>query len=1070
MPKFHFYPVEQMSVITNKTSEVHAELRALNQVFATVRYLPDGRIKAANHRFLRITGYELPDLIGQQETMFLSKSYQRTEQNAIWEDLRAGKIVEKRSLCITNGGHEIWLHSRYVPLQNDGGHITEIVQIVEDVTEQQTREADERSQIIAINKTQAVAHFSLNGVILSANEIFLNAMGYEEQEILGQHHSIFIQEEERESTEYKAFWKELSSGAHRVGECRRINKDGKEVWLQAVYSPVLDPAGRPTKVVKYATDITQQKLRQADYSWQITAIHKSNLVITFDMYGTILDANDLFLEATGYTENEICGRHHRIFVEPSYAHSGEYAAFWQDLRKGHHRSGQYRRIGKDGKEVWLQATYNPIFDTNGQPVKVVKYASVVTDERLLQADNQGQIAAIHNAQCVISFELDGTIIDANENFLDATGYRYSDVRGMHHSMFVEEEYVKTEDYQSFWKKLSEGNHCAGEYRRICKDGREIWLQATYNPILDMNGKPFKIVKYATDVTADKMMHADHVGQINAIHRSQGVIVFNLDGTVAEANENFLSMFGYEANELDGKHHATLVEKEFAASREYVEFWDLLRTGAYHSGMYKRLGKDGREIWIQASYNPVLDLDGKPVKVIKYATDVSSNVALAEAFEDARRQANHDAATSLPNRAKLSSFMNACLGGPEASMVVFYIDLDRFKPVNDTYGHHVGDRVLGEVADRMRRALKDDQLVARIGGDEFVIAAPGMTMDEIEPFCKNLYKSVTQPIRHDGGEVSIGMSIGIAIAPTDATTPDELLRMADTALYRSKENGRGHYSFFASDMNEKISTQRQLAEDMRHSLTAGDFYLEYQPRFDTRQRTIRSVEALVRWAHPEHGRINPMDFISIAEQNGLIVPLGEWILRTACNAAAQWDSIGVSVNVSPIQFRDAGLVDKVKSCLLESGLPGHLLELEITEGVLLEDAERANEVLRDLKALGIKLAMDDFGTGYSSLSYLRNFPFDVIKIDRSFISDIDSSDSARSIIQAILGLGKALGLSVTAEGVETNEQLVMLTADQCNEVQGFLMARPLTTNQISELLNEIPQLKNKPSLDVLPKAS
>lgn len=1066
MTEFNFYPVKHMSVTTNKASEVHAELRALNQVFATVRYSPDGRIKAANHKFLRITGYDLSDILGQQDTMFLSKSYQRNEQNAIWVDLRAGQIVEKRSLCITNGGHEIWLHSRYVPLQNDRGHVNEIVQIVEDVTEQQTREADERSQIVAINKTQAVAHFSLNGIILGANDIFLNAMGYEEHEVLGLHHSIFIREDERDSADYKAFWSELANGGHKVGECRRINSQGKEVWLQAVYSPVLDPAGRPTKIVKYATDITQEKLRQADYRWQITAIHKSNLVITFDMYGTILDANDLFLEATGYRHEEICGRHHRIFVEPSYAHSGEYAAFWQDLRKGHHRSGQYRRIGKENKEVWLQATYNPIFDTSGRPVKVVKYASVVTDERLLQADNQGQIAAIHNAQCVISFEMDGTIIDANENFLNATGYRFADVRGKHHSMFVEEEYAQTSEYKDFWKNLSQGQHCAGEYRRICKDGHEIWLQATYNPILDMNGKPFKVVKYATDVTAEKLMHADHMGQINAINRSQGVAVFNLDGTVAEANDNFLSMFGYEANELDGKHHANLVEKEFAASKEYVEFWDTLRTGTYHSGLYKRLGKDGREIWIQASYNPVLDLDGMPVKVIKYATDVSSNVALAEAFEDARRQAYHDAATSLPNRAKLSNFMNASLGGPEASMVLMYIDLDRFKPINDTYGHHVGDRVLGEVADRMRRALKDDQLVARIGGDEFVIAAPGMTMEEIEPFCKNLYKIVTQPIRHDNGEVAVGMSIGIAIAPTDATTPDELLRAADTALYRSKENGRGHYSFFASEMNEKIIAQRKLAEDMRHSLSAGDFYLEYQPRFDTRQRTIRSVEALVRWAHPERGRINPVDFISIAEQNGLIVPLGEWILRTACNTAARWDSIGVSVNVSPIQFRDSELVNKVKSCLEESGLPGHMLELEITEGVLLEDADRANEVLQQLKALGVRLAMDDFGTGYSSLSYLRNFPFDVIKIDRSFISDIDSSESARSIIQAILGLGKALGLSVTAEGVETNEQLIMLTADHCNEVQGFLMARPLTEGQVSELLREIPELKNTKPAEIL----
>ncbi|WP_246697830.1 putative bifunctional diguanylate cyclase/phosphodiesterase [Rhizobium sp. G21] len=406
---------------------------------------------------------------------------------------------------------------------------------------------------------------------------------------------------------------------------------------------------------------------------------------------------------------------------------------------------------------------------------------------------------------------------------------------------------------------------------------------------------------------------------------------------------------------------------------------------------------------------------------------------------------------------MSTFLDAHLADPSASLAIFYIDLDRFKPINDTFGHQVGDKVLGEVADRLRRSLRENQMVARVGGDEFVIAAPGMTVDAVERFCAKLYAMISEPIRHDRGEIKVGMSIGIALAPSDGGTPDELLRAADTALYRSKQQGRGQFAFFATEMNEKIIAMRRLADDMRHSLAAGDFYLDYQPRFDTRARRIKSVEALVRWMHPEKGRINPMDFIPLAEQNGLIVPLGEWILRTACRTARDWDGIGVSVNLSPIQFRDRDLVQKVRSALQDSGLPSQLLELEITEGVLLEDAANAREVLEELKSLGIKLAMDDFGTGYSSLSYLRNFPFDVIKIDRSFIMDLDSSDNARPIVQAILGLGKALGLSVTAEGVETNEQLAILTADQCNEIQGYLMSRPLKSDQVTDLLKEIDKM-------------
>jgi diguanylate cyclase (GGDEF)-like protein/PAS domain S-box-containing protein len=810
-------------------------------------------------------------------------------------------------------------------------------------------------------------------------------------------------------------------------------------------------------VVKYATDITAERLRQADYQWQISAINRSHAVVTFDMHGVVLDANALFIEAMGYSAEEIIGSHHRVFVEPAYAHGAEYAAFWRGLQRGRHHAGQYKRIAKDGSSVWLQASYNPIFDARNCLVKVVKYATIVTEERLQQADHQGQIAAIHQAQCVISFDLDGTIVDANDNFLDAVGYRYSEVRGQHHSMFVDPETAAGADYAGFWKMLSAGQHHAGEYKRIGRDGREIWLQATYNPILDMNGQPFKVVKYATDVTLQKLQQADYQGQIEAVNKSQGVVELALDGTILSVNDNFLETLGYAIEDIRGQPHQMLIEPGLAEQQDYIDFWNTLRAGKYHSGLYKRIGKGGRELWIQASYNPILDLNGTPVRVMKFATDVTSNIEMAEAYADASRQAQHDAATSLPNRVKLASFMTEHLSVPAARMTVFYLDLDRFKPINDTFGHHVGDRVLGEIADRLRRQLRPDQIVARVGGDEFVIAAPDLPLEEVEDFAKRLIDVARSPIRHEDGEISVGISLGIAFAPTDGTAPDQLLRAADAALYQSKQNGRGSYSFFALDMNDRIVAERRLADEMRRALTLEQFFLEYQPRFDTRGRAIRSVEALVRWAHPERGRVSPVDFVPLAERNGLIVPMGEWILNTACKAATEWGDVGVSVNVSPIQFRDGDLVATVAAALASSGLEGHRLELEITEGVLLDDSDRALSILNGLKRLGVKLAMDDFGTGYSSLSYLRNFPFDVIKIDRGFIADMEAEGSSRSIVQAILGLGKALGLSVTAEGVETNEQLAMLSMDQCSEVQGFLLARPLDAAKVSELLTRLPEL-------------
>ncbi|WP_407522242.1 PAS domain-containing protein [Methylobacterium oryzisoli] len=1033
---------------------VPAELRALNATLASAVFAPDGRILRANNRLLRWFGYELGEIVRRSHAdLCHPDDRDREEAGRFWAALLGGRRCTVSCRRLRADGTEIWLRASYAPLAGPDGIVEEIVMLASDITGAQREEAADRVQIAAINASQAVIHFSLDGTILDANPLFLTVTGYARGEVVGRHHRMFLDPAESESAAYRAFWARLAQGEYQAGEFRRLARDGREIWLQATYTPVLDPAGRPFKVIKFATDVTAERLRQAAYQWQVAAIHKSHCILTLDMHGVIVEANDRFLEAMGYRMEEIEGRHHRILVEPSAAHGADYAAFWRALTQGRPRAGDYRCVGRGGREVWLQASYNPIFDMSGRPIRIMAYAVPITDEKLRQAEQQGQIAAIHKAQCVIAFSLDGTILDANDNFLRATGYRLADLRGRHHSLFVEPDHAGSAAYGTFWENLAAGQYQAGEFKRLAKDGREIWLQASYNPILDMNGRPTKIVTYATDVTREKLRQADHEAQIAAIRKSQGVVLLGLDGTILDVNAGFLATLGYRLDEICGRHHRVLVEPALAGSAAYAAFWDTLRAGAYVSGMYKRLGRDGREIWIRASYNPILDPEGRPTKVIKFATDVTADVAMAEAYEDAKRQAQHDAATALPNRVRLASFLAAMLAPPAARLAVLYLDLDRFKPVNDTYGHPVGDRVLGEIADRLRRMLRPDQIVARVGGDEFVVAAPDLADHEIEAFCQHILGLVAQPVRCEDTEIRVDVSIGVAVSPLDGTTPDDLLRSADTALLRAKQEGRGTYGFFAAEMNDRLVAHRALTDDMRRGLAAGEFFLEYQPRFDTRRQTIRSVEALVRWSHPERGRIGPAEFIPLAERSGLIVALGGWVMRTACAAAAAWPGIGVSVNVSPIQFRDDGLVDVVAQALAAASLAPERLEIEITEGVLLEDADRARRLLDGLKALGVKLAMDDFGTGYSSLIYLRSFPFDAIKIDRRFVADIERHESGRAVVQAILALGRALGLSVTAEGVETIGQLTALTVDQCNEVQGFLLAKPMPAGHISAMLSQ-----------------
>ena len=359
-------------------------------------------------------------------------------------------------------------------------------------------------QIAAISKSQAVIEFKMDGTIIAANENFLKTLGYTLEEIKDKHHSLFVEEAYRQSSDYREFWAKLNRGEYVADEFKRIGKGGKEVWIQASYNPIFDGNGKPTKVIKFATDTTQQKLATLDYTGQISAIGKSQATIEFKMDGTIVSANENFLKTLGYSLEEIKGKHHGMFVEEAYRQSSDYREFWAKLNRGEYIAEEFKRIGKGGKEVWIQASYNPIFDGNGKPTKVIKFATDTTQQKLATLDYTGQISAIGKSQATIEFKMDGTIVSANENFLKTLGYSLEEIKGKHHGMFVEEAYRQSSDYREFWAKLNRGEYIAEEFKRIGKGGREVWIQASYNPILDLNGKPFKVVKYASDLTPQKL--------------------------------------------------------------------------------------------------------------------------------------------------------------------------------------------------------------------------------------------------------------------------------------------------------------------------------------------------------------------------------------------------------------------------------------------------------------------------------------------------------------------------------------------------------------------------------------
>ncbi len=372
-----------------------------------------------------------------------------------------------------------------------------------------------------------------------------------------------------------------------------------------------------------------------------TALNRVQALIEFELDGTIIFANQNFLATLGYTLDEVRGKHHAIFCEPAYAASSEYKQFWAKLGDGEFDRGDYKRVAKNGTEVWINASYNPIFDADGKPYKVIKFATEITEQKRKNAEFEGKINAISKTQAVIEFSLDGIILAANDNFLSTMGVSQADILGKHHRMFCEPEYAASDAYRAFWRSLGEGIFDTGEYKRIASGGREVWLNASYNPILNAEGKPFKVVKFATDVTALKLHNAEYEGKVSAISKAQAVVEFDMAGNVLSANDNFLATIGYELEDIVGQHHRVFCEDDYAASLEYRKFWQKLNRGEFDTGRYQRRGNNGKRIWLQATYNPILDLNGKPYKVVKYAVDVTEQVDLevniaAKAASDAAK--------------------------------------------------------------------------------------------------------------------------------------------------------------------------------------------------------------------------------------------------------------------------------------------------------------------------------------------------------------------------------------------------------------------------------------------------
>lgn len=613
-------------------------------------------------------------------------------------------------------------------------------------------------------------------------------------------------------------------------------------------------------------------------------------------------------------------------------------------------------------------------------------------------------------------------------------------------------------------------------QRLHADDQALWdnpgTKAYETTITTPDGKKHEAIYYKATFTDGAGAVAGLIGTIiditerkefEQLYRSifelapVGIARTSLEGKYLQVNQGFAEMMGCSMEEL-----LTMSSQDFMHPDEAIrmrEIRDTLLSGSLTnmSGERRFVRKDGLEIWANRTLSVVRDHAGQPLYIIAVIEDITER---KNAEVRILQLAHYDELTGLANRNMVNKIFSQALARSRRNgkpLAILFIDLDRFKNVNDTLGHGAGDKVLKEVAERLRRCLRDSDTLGRLGGDEFVVLLEEMPQATHSAVAaQKIIDALTPPFILDTQEFHITASIGISTYPADSEDVPGLLKNADIAMYRAKDLGKNNYQFYSSQMNIHTLDSLSLESNLRHALERQEFILHYQPKINIRSGRIVGMEALVRWQHPTNGLIPPMQFIPLAEETGLIVPIGEWVLRAACAQNASWRKQGlpplcVAVNLSARQFRHEHLLQNVGKVLHDTGLDSSGLELEITESMVVQDPERAVLLLDSLRAMGISISIDDFGTGYSSLSYLKRFPIDSLKIDRSFIKDLPLDTDDAAIAQAIIAMAHSLKISVIAEGVETEEQLRFLRNHLCDEGQGYYFSKPVTEHEFVDLV-------------------
>jgi diguanylate cyclase (GGDEF)-like protein/PAS domain S-box-containing protein len=659
---------------------------------------------------------------------------------------------------------------------------------------------------------------------------------------------------------------------------------------------------------------------------------------------------------------------------------------------------------------------------------------------------------------VVITDASGRIEYCNSSLTALTGYTPDEVIGRLPSLWKSGE-TPVEVYRELWAAVNEGMRWQGDMRNRRKDGSVYWERQTISPIRDADGRILRMIAVKEDTTQlHEMAQALSIREQALASSSNGIMISKSsadDHSIVYVNPAFERITGYTAKEAIGLEGRFLVRDDLAQPGLNEIRAALHEKRAGHA-VLRNYRKDGSLFWNELHIAPITDESHeKTTHFVSVINDVSERIHYQHAIE---HQATHDNLTGLANRTLLHDRIAQSIAfarRSNRSVAVMLLDLDHFKHVNDAFGHSAGDDLLKEVANRLRACVRESDTVARLGGDEFVIVLADLTVaDDVDGIAQKITEAMAAPVHIGQREAYVGASIGISLYPRDGEHGETLLRNADIAMYRVKEHGRNSVRRFSPEMASMAVERIDMEGALRRAIERKELLLHYQPKIELATRRIVGAEALVRWQHPQIGLVHPNEFIPLAEETGLVVPLGAWVMHEAMRQQAAWRRAGlpplkVAINLSARQFRLENLPDLVAATLEETGADANAFVFELTESMVMQDAERALGAMYSIRKLGIALSLDDFGTGYSSLSYLRRFPIDEVKIDRSFVRDVHSNADDAAIAAAVVALARTLGLKVVAEGVEMEDQVLVLERLNCDQVQGYFFGRPLAVEEFEE---------------------